>query len=99
MILGSEDVGAAVNKLIFSVDKTRIIRNVTFADRSGSAQTMRLWIVPRDVILVDKYAWIYDRNLPANSTLLFLLNNLTLLLGDAIWAYGSGGSLSVNVTD
>ena len=39
-ILASVDVGAAVNTEIYRVDKTRIIRNVTFCDRSDTNQNM-----------------------------------------------------------
>ena len=99
MILGSQSLTAATNTLVFSVDTTRIIRQITFCDRGGTDQNMRLWIVPIDQSVEDKYAWIYDRQLPANSTLLFPLNSLSLEYGDSIWAYGSLGSLSVNVTD
>ena len=98
-ILASVNVTAATDTEIFRVDKTRRIGNIVFCDRSGSDQNLRLWVIPIDQAVEDKYAWIYDQQLPKNSTLLFPMNSVTLVYGDSIWAYGSGGSLSVNIAD
>ena len=98
-ILASVKVTAATNTEIIRVDKTRKIGYTVVCDRSGSDQNPRLWVIPRDQAVEDKYAWIYDQQLPKNSTLLFPMNSVTLVYGDSIWAYGSGGSLSVNVAD
>jgi hypothetical protein len=98
MILASVNVGAATTTLIYSVDRTRSIQQITFCDRGGSDQNTRLWLVPFDTTLdEDAHARMYDRVLPANSTLLLKQHNITLEYGEAIWAYGSLGSLTVSV--
>jgi hypothetical protein len=97
MVLGSVDAAAGVPTLAFSVDRNRIIQQISWCDRSGSAQNLRLWIVPVDTTRADSHAHLWDRQLPASSTLLTQMHSMELEYGEAIWVQGSVGSLSVNV--
>lgn len=97
--IASQTLAAGVTTEVWRVDKARRDITFAFADRSGSAQNIRLWISPIDTPRIDDHAWIYDRQLPANSTLLFPLERVTLELGTIVYAYASGGSVSFNVAD
>ncbi len=99
MILASIDLPATTNTLIFKLDKVRSNLTINFADRGGTDQTLRCWIIPNDVTLANKHAWLYGRPLPANGDFALVLDKITLQLGTEIWAYVSVGNVSVNVAD
>lgn len=97
--IASQTLAAGVTTEVWRVDKARSNITVVFADRSGASQNLRLWISPIDTPRIDDHAFIYDRQLPANSTLLFPLDKITLELGTIVYAYASGGSVSFNIAD
>lgn len=97
--IASQTLTAGVTTEVWRVDQSRSNITIVFTDRSGSDQNIRLWISPIDTPRSDDHAWIYDRKLPANSTLLFPLTKITLELGTIIYAYASVGSVSFNVAD
>ena len=97
MILASVSLDAPGNTLIFSVDCTRTIEQISFANRGGGAVLLRLWIVPFDTALANEHAWLYNKSLAPSSTALLLEHNFTLSLGEQIWAYTSVAGVSVNV--
>ena len=97
--IASRTLAAGVTTEVWRVDKPRSNVLIIFADRSGSDRNIRLWISPIDTPRSDDHAWIYDRKLPANSTLLFPLDKVTLEYGVIVYAYASGGSVSFNIAD
>lgn len=99
MLLASTTLAAATVTEVWRVDRARSNVTINFTDRSGADQTIRLWLVPNDIVLTDDHAWLYDRALPANMNYPFPLDKVTLELGTKVWAYASGGSVSINIAD
>ena len=97
MILGSVDLAATTETLVFSVDQARTIQQISFANRNAGHVLLRLWIVPRDTAKADKHIWVPDKNLAAKSVVLLFEHNIDLEQGEQIWAYSDTANVSVNV--
>ncbi len=95
----SRTLAAGVTTEVWRVDKSRSNITFSFTDRSGANQAIRLWIVPIDLVRSDDHAWIYDWVLSANANLLYTLDKITLEYGVIVYAYASGGLVSLNIAD
>jgi hypothetical protein len=97
MVLGSVELAAATTTLVFSVDQSRTIQQIVFANDNGVAVNVKLYVVPADTTQADKHIWVPGKQMDANDTVLLLEHNFSLALGEAIWAYSDTANVSVNV--
>ena len=97
MVLASVELSGANPVTILNLTRGYVIEQIVFCDDGGTAQNMTLWIHPAGVARADRYLWISDRRLLANSTFLLLEHNMTLAYDETISAEVSVGNVSVNV--
>ena len=98
MILAGVEPSASTNTLLFRMDRARSISEIMIANRSTPAVNIRVWVLPTNTTLDNKYAWAYDISIPANSTLGLLEGNLLpLSLGEEVWIFASAVRVSFNL--
>jgi len=97
-VLAQADPAATTATTVYTVPAatTAVISSVVIANRSGSAQTFRLYVRVAAAVLADTQYLAYDMNLPANDTI-FLQLGLTLAATDLLCAYVSAQQVSINV--
>lgn len=94
-ILASHQIVAgSTPELLFSIDQSRRIQQITASEHNNVASRIWLWLVPHDTARGDEHKIINDRALPANSTLLLLEHDWNLSLGEKIWVQADTTDIS-----
>jgi hypothetical protein len=97
-VLAQANPAATTATTIYTVpaSTTAVISSVVVANRSGSAQTFRLYVRVAGEAINDKQYLAYDMTCPANDTVFFQLG-ITLAATDLLCAYVSAQQLAISV--
>jgi hypothetical protein len=91
------DLPATTDTLVFRIDRTRKVEQITVANRTAGTINVRLWGVPAQTPKTDAHAWLHDVRVNANSTIQALASPITLILGEEIWARASATGISIGM--
>ncbi len=73
------------------------LRAIIICNRSGTANTIRIWAVPADTIRGDEHAICYDLAIRGNETIIIEMHDIMMTANEEIWAEG-GGSATISVS-